>query len=468
MQSSLLIHSALCIVVGALGGIAATTAGVGSLPNEVIIGMVYGVGFALLASARATTPGAGLLWGLAYALLLWLANPLGSLTLMMATTPDTTLDSLRSRFPALVAHLLCFGLPLGLTLGVMREREGQRGETPFSLSRALLVGGFAGIIGGWAFGKWMAQVNFHLVIASLVNSHSSSVGVALHFLFALIIGASFGVLFQRDIRGYGSSLGWGLGYGLLWWFLGPLTLLPLLQGVAIDWSYAHGAELFGSLIGHVVYGVIVGVLYAAVDRLWVGFFIDSDPLNRHPEGAGARTLRSFGWSIIASLVGGVLFSLIMVATGTLPHLARMVGSTSPALGFLLHLCVSIPIGVTYGILFQRESPSAGAGIIWGMVYGLVWWFLGPLTLLPVLLGESFSWTTTAASAALPQLIGHLLYGASMALVFLFFERRHEEWLRVDPRIAAREALLRRPMGTPAPALWFFVLTLGVALPIILG
>src|SRR2546426_7668803 len=25
------------------------------------------------------------------------------------------------------------------------------------------------------------------------------------------------------IRGYGSSLGWGLGYGLLWWFLGPLT-----------------------------------------------------------------------------------------------------------------------------------------------------------------------------------------------------------------------------------------------------
>ena len=54
---------------------------------------------------------------------------------------------------------------------------------------------------------------------------------------------------------------------------------------------AAAAALFGSLIGHIVYGVIVGVLYAAVDRLWVGFFIESDPLHRQPEGAGVRTLR---------------------------------------------------------------------------------------------------------------------------------------------------------------------------------
>src|SRR5258708_31535009 len=27
------------------------------------------------------------------------------------------------------------------------------------------------------------------------------------------IGATFGLLFQRDVRGYGSCLGWGFGYG---------------------------------------------------------------------------------------------------------------------------------------------------------------------------------------------------------------------------------------------------------------
>jgi len=468
MHSPLLKYTVVCIAVGGLGGIAAASVGLGSPQSGIILGILYGLGFALLASPRAITPGAGLLWGLAYALLLWLANPLGSSAVVVAATPDAMLDALRTRFPALVGHLLCFGMPLGVALGTVRGLEAQRGDTPFSLSRALSVGGLAGIIGGWAFGKWMAQVNFFPLIAGLVHSTSYSVGVALHFVFAVIIGATFGLLFQRDIRGYGSSLGWGLGYGLLWWFLGPLTLLPLLQGVPINWSYAHGAELFGSLIGHIVYGVIVGVLYATFDRLWVGFFIESDPLNRQPEGAGARTLRSLGWGVIASLVGGVIFSLVMASTGALSRITSLVDSSSPVLGFVIHLCLSIPIGVSYAILFQRESPTVGAGVLWGMLYGLVWWFFGPLTFFPLLLGGSFSWTSEAANAALPELIGHLLYGAATASVFLFLERRHDEWLFVDPRIAAREALLRRPVGTPAPALWFFVLTLGVVLPIILG
>src|SRR5262245_45322972 len=310
MHSPFLKYTVVCIAVGGLGGVAAASVGLGSPPTGIILGMLYGLGFSLLASPRALTPGAGLLWGLAYALLLWLANPLGSSAVVAAVTPDAMLDALRARFPALVGHLLCFGLPLGVVLGTVRGLEAQRGELPFSLPRALSVGGFAGIVGGWAFGKWMAQVNFFPLIAGLVNSTSYSVGVALHFLFAIVIGATFGLLFQRDIRGYGSSLGWGLGYGLLWWFLGPLTLLSIFQGAPIDWSYAHSANLFGSLIGHMIYGILVGLLYAVFDRLWVGFFIESDPLYRARESAGARTLRSVGWGFIASLIGGLIFSLV--------------------------------------------------------------------------------------------------------------------------------------------------------------
>jgi uncharacterized membrane protein YagU involved in acid resistance len=468
MRASLTSAVIACTLVGVLGGAVCMILGVASFLTGAVLGGLYGLVFALLGAARAASPGAGLLWGLGYALLLWLAGPAGVFPLLGDAHVMGMLDTARAHFPELVAYVLCFGLPLGLTLGTWGSLRPLPGRADFSLPRALIVGALAGVVGGWAFGKWMEQINFFLIIAGLVNSTSREVGIALHFAIAIVIGMSFGLLFQRDIRGYGSSMGWGMAYGLFWWFLGPLTLLPILQGHPIDWSYTRGSALFGSLVGHIVYGLILGLIYAALDRLWIGFLIESDPINREVEGPGTTTLRSLGWGAAASLAGGLLFSLVMVATGALPRVAAIVGGSAPALGFVVHLVISALIGMSYGVLFQHEAPNAGASVAWGLLYGLVWWFLGPLTLFPILLGGTFTWTTTAAGAALPSLIGHLVYGAATAFVFLLLERRHQDWLRLDPRIAAREARRRRPVGTPAPALWLFVLGLGVLLPIVLG
>ena len=459
------------LAVGTAGGALFSLDGLVTPVIGIFLGCGYGLIFCLIAGRRANTPGAGLLWGLAFALLFWLLGPaaIGSLFVSTLARSTTMLDTVRARFPDLVRYLLFFGAPLGICLGtVNRFPTLQRVRADkFDLSRAAVVGGLSGIVGGWAFGQWMAKVNHFPLIAGLVHLSSPNAGVALHFVFAFIIGASFGLFFQRDVRGYGSSLAWGLGYGIFWWFLGPMTVMPLWQGRRLDWSYQHAQTLYGSLVGHIVYGLIVGLVYAAVDRLWVTLFIESDPINREPEAPGSRTLQSIGWGALAGLTGGLVFLPIIATATGLTNIAGLVGSTSPAIGLLVHLLNSGLIGVSYGLLFERESPDFAAGIAWGLLYGLVWWFAGRLTLFPILKGLSFTWTHEAAADALPLLVGHLIYGAVTALVFLAFERRHRDWLLLDPRFAARLARLRRPAGTPAPALWFFASGLGVLLQIIL-
>jgi len=461
----------LCAFVGALGGLACRFLGLADILTGPVLGAIYGALFGLLGAPRTFSPGAGLVWGLGYTFLLWLAVPAGILPVLFESMPEMgMLDAARDHFPELIAYVLFYGLPLGVALGVWGGVRPQPGRARFSWARAIVVGGLGGIVGGWAFGKWMEQANFFPLIAGLVNSESIMVGMTLHYVFAIIIGATFGLLFQRDVRGHGSSMGWGMAYGLFWWILGPLTIFPIWQGhpLPLDWSYQHGAELFGALVGHVIYGLLLGLVYATFDKLWVGFFSESDPINREPEGAGTRTLRSLGWGAAASLAGGLLFSLVMLAIGFLPKVALLIGASSALLGFIVHLVISALIGMSFGLLFQHEAPNLGSGVAWGLTYGLMWWFLGPLTLMPILLGNPFVWTTAAAGALLPALIGHLLYGAATAFVFMLLERRHAEWLLLDPRLAAVEARRRRPVGTPAPGLWLFALGLGVLLPILLS
>jgi uncharacterized membrane protein YagU involved in acid resistance len=435
------------------------------------MGAAYGFTFALLAARRANSPGSGLLWGLAYALSLWFVLPAGVLSVFRGDAGTMgMLDTTRSHFSELIGYVVCFGAPLGIALGIsggLASKE-RSIENAFSLSRAIVVGGFAGILGGWAFGRWMAQVGFFPLVAGLVNSESATVGMALHFVFAIVIGASFGILFQQDVRGYGSCVSWGAAYGLFWWFLGPLTILPIWQGNPIDWSFQHAASLFGSLVGHIIYGIIVGLIYAAADRLWIAFFKSSDPINREAEGLGTRFLFSLGHGASASASGGLILTTVLLVTGTLPRVAAIVGASSPVVGFLVSMAISMAVGMCYGVLFRYEAPDFGSGVCWGFVYGLIWWFIGPMTLLPVMTGGTFSWTTESVEALLPSLIGHLLYGGATAAVYLLLERRHREWLLLDPRVAAREARRTRPHGTPAPALWLFLLGSGVLLPIVLG
>jgi tetrahydromethanopterin S-methyltransferase subunit G len=456
-------------LVGAVGALLGASI-LGYSPMEgALIGAVYGLVFGLFFSESCSNPGAGLIWGLAYAFLLWMVF---SATVFAwfrgGRQANAMFDSAREHFPALVGYLLFLGTPLGIVLGLVGEFRPRPRRTQFSWSHAIVVGSLSGVTAAWVFEMWMSKGGFFPLLGQLMASRSHIAGLSVHFLVAMVIGVLFGLLFQRDIYGYGSSMGWGVGFGIFWWFLGPMTLLDWLADRQLDWSADHASELFGSLVGHIWYGLIVGVAYATLDRLWLRLMVESDPINREPEGPGIYTFRSLGWGAVAGLVGGAVASPIMVATGVISRIAGLDTELSALRGLLLHLTASALIGMTYGLLFRREGRSLGRGICWGWVFGLLWWYVGPMTLLPLMRTGEADWRPEAAAALLPSLIGHLLYGGATALTFLLLEQRFARWSLLDPRHLAREQRRARPEGTPAPALWFFVLGLGVLLPILLG
>jgi hypothetical protein len=459
----------LGLAVGGSGGALGSALLNSSLVSGILLGSLFGVAFGLFFAHRASSSGAGLIWGLGAAFLLWVVLPVGILPLLAGSDHSMAkVTDARKQFPELVAYLICLGMPVGVTLGIRGGSRGRLENSPFHWWRAITVGGFAGVLGGMIFGRWSSAGDFFPLIAGLGVANSRIVTVALQFGVAMLIGSTFGLLFQRDVRGYGSSMGWGLGFAIFWWFLGPLTLFPLASRLPLDWSVDHGSDLFGSLVGHILYGLILGVAYATIDRLWVKLFIESDPLNREPEGPGLLVLRSLYWGAFAGLVGGIVSSPVMIATGVLPKIGGLDTPLSIFRGLFLHLLVSALIGMTFGVLFRRESSSLGLGVMWGWLFGLIWWYLGPMTFLPLVLTGEIDWRTSAASALLPSLMAHLIYGATTALAFLLLEGRYTHRLLLNPRTAAYELRRVRPVGTPAPALWLFAIGMGVLLPILLG
>ena len=432
-------------------------------PLVLACGAASGAMFAASLGRRFLTPGSALVWALGAAFLLWVVF-CALASLAQHASAGAMLDVARVQFP-LLASLLVAAVALGLCIGTaapLRALGGRR----FSIARAACVGGFAGVVGGWAFGKWMEQAGFFPLVASLVGSHATRVGVNVHFAIAAFIGISFGMLFQRDVRGLGSSMCWGVAYGIAWWFVGALTLLPLLTRHTPDYTTAHAGALFGSFVGHVVYGAIVGALYALVDGIWIWLFERTDPLEREARGAGSVAAGSLARGAVASLAGGLLFSIVMVATGELTQVARLVGGTSPALGFVVHLVIASLIGATYGLLFHDEATDDASALGWGAAYGTIWWFLGALTLFPIFLGQPFVWTTVAAHAQLPSLVGHIAYGMALAIAFRALERRTRADRDVDERLLRRRSRRLRPQGTPAPATWLFIVGLTAIVSIV--
>lgn len=126
------------------------------------------------------------------------------------------------------------------------------------------------------------------------------------------------------------------------------------------------------------------------------------------------------YGVVGGLAGGVVFGLLMQMMGMIEMVAQLVGSSSVAVGWIVHLAISAFIGASFAILFGSLAKTLVPAALLGMGYGAVWWILGALLIMPARLGMPvFEINTTAWQS----LMGHLLFGLVLGVVFSALARR---------------------------------------------
>jgi len=114
-------------------------------------------------------------------------------------------------------------------------------------------------------------------------------------------------------------------------------------------------------------------------------------------------LRNIQNGAVAGIAGGIVFGIMMGMMGMLPMIGQMAGLPNAFAGFLIHLVISALIGGSFAVLFQAFAKTQGNGLGYGLVYGAIWWVLGPLTLMPFMMGMGLgtNWNAAAATAMFP-------------------------------------------------------------------
>jgi len=118
---------------------------------------------------------------------------------------------------------------------------------------------------------------------------------------------------------------------------------------------------------------------------------------------------------VSGLVGGLLFAWAMQEQGMTVAVTGLLGLPSTGFGLAVHLALAGLFGAGFAAVFGFQPESYAPTLAFGLLYGLLWWIVGPMTLKPILDGDSPSWSLTVAVAAFPSLVGHLLYGGVTAL-----------------------------------------------------
>ncbi|CAL9472057.1 hypothetical protein SUDANB95_02843 [Actinosynnema sp. ALI-1.44] len=125
-------------------------------------------------------------------------------------------------------------------------------------------GALAGLAGGAVFGLLMAGADMLPMVGLLIGVDNAIVGFLVHMVISAVVGGLFGLL----SRGFADNIFriylLGMLYGVAWWVVGALIIMPLWLSVTADSAMSDMVFVVGntqwlSLFGHVFFGLVTGM-----------------------------------------------------------------------------------------------------------------------------------------------------------------------------------------------------------------
>lgn len=147
-----------------------------------------------------------------------------------------------------------------------------------------------------------------------------------------------------------------------------------------------------------------------------------------------------GAGALAGLVGGLLFGFLLSVPavvndaffgglGLLTQLGKVMGLDGSSglhlfYVWIIHAVASVAFGVMFALVVP-PSVSIRTSIVSGIAWGFALWLVGSFFLLRTWTGAPL----TMDAAAVGNLVGHLVFGATLGWIYPLFDKQEEEVAR---------------------------------------
>ncbi|MEF8781353.1 MAG: histidine kinase [Haloferacaceae archaeon] len=134
------------------------------------------------------------------------------------------------------------------------------------------TGVLGGLVGGVVFGAMMTVMMPDVIQGAIPAMYGLSGGGAgwfLHMSHAAVLGVAFAAAVEAKpslASGVGTSVGAGVVYGVILWVVLAAIVMPLWVGAVTPAEPPLPNLNVQSLVGHVVYGAILGGVYAGLSE----------------------------------------------------------------------------------------------------------------------------------------------------------------------------------------------------------